>query len=76
MLDISQFSAASLPIHEVVLLVFYFITGIYAIFSAILYYHWREYATDTKVTVYTLSTYFITTTPLIVVMGIMALLIN
>lgn len=76
MLDLSQLSTTSLPIHEMVLLVFYFITGIYAVFSGILYYHWKEYATDKKVTVYTLATYFITTIPLIVVMGILTFIIN
>lgn len=75
-MDLSQFTAANVPVHEVVLATFYIVVGIYAIFSAILYYHWQEYATDTRVTAYTLITYFTTTLSLILAMGIMALLIS
>jgi hypothetical protein len=76
MLDLSQLTDRSLPIHEIVTLVFYIVTGVYTIFSGILIYHWREYATDAKVTTYTLITYFATTIPLILVMGIMTLIIT
>lgn len=76
MLDLSQFTSTSIPIHEIVLGIFYVVVGMYAIFSAVLYYHWKEYATDPKVTVYTLVTYFATTLSLILIMGIMTLLIK
>jgi len=76
MLDLGQFTPSNLPLHEIVGLIFYFITGVYAIFSGVLYYHWREYATDAKITAYTLIAYFTTTIPLVLAMGIMVLLIN
>ncbi len=75
MIDTSQFST-SISLHDIVLLTFYIVTGLYVIFSAVLYYHWREYATDAKVTAYTLTAYFATTIPLIVVMGILAIFIH
>lgn len=76
MSDLSSLTNHPLPIHEVVTLVFYIVTGIYTIFSGILIYHWREYATDAKVTTYTLITYFATSIPLIIIMGIMTLIIT
>ncbi len=75
MLDLSQFQTIDLPIHTLVMLVFYFVLGAYASFSAIFYYHWKTYGSDTKVTLYTLILYFSITIPLLIVMGIMALII-
>jgi hypothetical protein len=76
MIDPSQFATLNVSAHTLVLLVFYIVTGVYTIFSGILYYHWREYATDPKVTAYTLIAYFALTLPLILVMGILAVIIN
>jgi len=74
--DLSPFKSLNLPIDNLVMLVFYFIIGIYAIFSAILYYHWKTYGTDIKISGLTLIIYFITTIPLLIVMGIMAFIIS
>lgn len=75
MQDFSQIKSINLPIDTLVMLVFYFILGLYAVFSAILYYHWKNYGTDGKVTGLTLILYFTTTIPLLIVMGIMTLII-
>lgn len=76
MLDLNQLATPNMALHEFVLVIFLFMTGLYAIFSGILYFHWKEYATDKKVAVYTLVTYFSLTIPLIAAMGILALIIN
>lgn len=76
MIDITQFQSLGLPFHSIILLVLYFIIGIYAIFTAILYYHWNEYASYKKVTTYTLGLYFTTTLPLLIIMTILAFTIN
>lgn len=56
-------------------LAFLLALGIYAIFSAILYYHWNSYSTDNTVTKITYVTYLITTTPLLMTMLAVAYLI-
>ena len=66
---------ADLPYHDVALIGFYFVVGIYCIFTAILYYHWNEYGTDRAVTRLTLISYFATTIPLLLIMGIMVLIL-
>lgn len=69
------FSLGSLPIETITSLGFYLIAGIFAIFSAILYYHWNAYSTDAGVARLTLILYFTTTIPLLIIMGIMTWLI-
>jgi len=56
-----------------VLFVFYGIVAIYAIFTAILYYHWQQYGTDARVNWITGVVYLGTTIPLVVIMSILAL---
>lgn len=75
MLDFSQFTLSTGSLHTLVMLVFYVVAGIYTIFSGILYYHWHTYSSDTKVSVYTLTAYFGTTLPLLLVMFILTRLI-
>ncbi len=67
----TTFSLASLPIETLATLGFYIVAAAFAIFSAILYYHWDAYSTDAGVTRLTLVTYFSTTIPLLIIMGIM-----
>jgi len=74
-MDLSQFETINLPLHTIIMLVFYFVLGMYAIFSAILYYHWKAYGNDTKITMYTLILYFSITIPLLIIMAIMAFII-
>jgi len=66
----------SLPLSTVVTLGFYGITFIYAIFSIILYYHWNEYSTDSKVTKVTLTLFFGSTIPLLLGIGLITLIIR
>jgi hypothetical protein len=58
-----------IPLHEASQLGFYLLTMVYCIYSAILYYHWKTYATGVKVIRWTLLTYFLTTVPLLALMG-------
>lgn len=76
MIDATQFHSLGLPLHSIILLILYFILAVYTIFSAIFYYHWKTYATDDKVTAFTLILYFSITIPLLIVMGILALTIK
>ncbi len=54
---------------------FYLILLVYIIFTAILYYHWKEYSIDEKATRVTLIFYFFTTVPLLSVLGITAFIV-
>lgn len=74
-MDLSQFEAINLPIDTVVSLSLYFVLAFYAVFSAILYYHWNTYGTDKQVTTLTLVIYFATTVPLLAVMTIISFII-
>jgi len=55
-----------------VLFVFYAITAIYLIFTAIMYYHWQQYGTNGKINWITGVTYVATTLPLLFIMSILA----
>lgn len=73
--DLNFLSSTELSLHTLVMLTLYLVIGIYTIFSSILYYHWKAYGTDTKVTAYTLIIYFSTTLPLLIIMTTLALII-
>lgn len=64
-----------IPLNTVVELVFYVALGIYAIFTAILYFHWNAYSVEPVVNKITTITYLLTTVPLLIVMSIVALTI-
>lgn len=59
----------TLPTHTLITLGFYGITGLYAVFTLILYYHWQQYSVDATVSRITWLLYLITTAPLIVALG-------
>lgn len=66
----------SLPPLKVSLnLVFYLVVGFFAIFTAIIYYHWSNYAMEKTVSRITLIAYLICTLPLILIMGAILLII-
>ena len=65
----------SLPLDAVATLGFYLVAGSFCIFSAILYYHWQEYSSDVKMTSRTLLLYFGTSIPLLILMGILAVIV-
>lgn len=56
-------------ISDGVLLTFYLIAAFYLVFTAVFYYHWNQYGTDTKVTLLTAILYLITTVPLLLIAG-------
>ncbi|MCA9357700.1 hypothetical protein KC902_00375 [Candidatus Kaiserbacteria bacterium] len=73
MYDLTQIEIATIPVHDLVLFTFYLVLAGYTIFTAIFYYHWKAYGSDTRVTNYTLISYFLLTLPLVLVMGILTL---
>lgn len=75
MSGLGNLKAINLPMETIVMLALFLVLGIYAVFSAILYYHWKTYGTDNRVTGLTLILYFATTVPLLVIMTIAALII-
>ena len=75
MADINQLGVSAIPIELITTLGFYIIAGLYVLFTAVFYYHWKTYSTDEKVTNLTYVLYFITTLPLIIVMGVLLLTI-
>ncbi len=75
MMDFSNIGSLGISLGTVTELGFYILLGVYAIFTAIFYYHWQTYGTDVRVTGLTLILYFLTTVPLLLVMGIMVLII-
>lgn len=70
-----DFGALNLPVETVTQVFFLFVLGVYAAYTAVLYYHWNTYGTDAKVTNLTLILYFVTTLPLLLVMGLMLLIL-
>lgn len=56
----------------ILLLVLYLMIAFYAIFSFILYYHWKEYSIDANTTKKTLLSYFIITIPLLLALSLIA----
>lgn len=67
--------APSLPTGDIATLAFYIAIGIYAIFTAVLYYHWHTYTSDIKMATATYVAYFAITIPLLTVMAASVLII-
>lgn len=74
-MDPSTFPQLSTFIPQFISLVFYLVLGVYAIFSAILYYHWNAYSNNLAVTGLTYITYLAITIPLILIMATTTLII-
>jgi hypothetical protein len=70
-----QTLSVNISLHTIIALGFYFAAFIYIIFTAIMYYHWNEYSIDTGVTRITLILYFVMTVPLMLTLGVLALII-
>lgn len=64
-----------LSLDDFVLLLFYLLVGFYAIFTTILYYHWRTYSPDVRMNFVTLVTYFAITIPLLITLATVTVLI-
>jgi hypothetical protein len=60
--------------HMALPFIFYLLLGFFAIYTAILYYHWSSYADDVKVVTATYVAYLAITIPLIIVMATSALI--
>jgi hypothetical protein len=72
MLGTTSFPMMTVPLATAVQIVFLLMVAAYALFTAILYYHWNSYADNRMVTRLTFVLYFLATLPCVGVMGIMA----
>lgn len=68
-------TAVTIPFHTLVTLGFYCATGVYLIFTTVLYFHWNQYSTDSGVSRITALVYLFTTLPLITILGVTTLFI-
>ena len=59
----------TLPMGDLVTLLFYAVAIGYLIFTGVLYYHWNAYASDAKVIALTYLVYFALTIPILATMG-------
>ena len=55
-------------------LVFYVLLGIYAVFSAVFYYHWQAYSNNAFVMLLTFAAYLASTVPLLITMASISLI--
>lgn len=67
-----SFTFTTISLTPFIQLSFYLILGGYAIFTAVLYYHWQNYATDAKVATLTYAVYALATLPLLAIMASIA----
>jgi len=75
MTDLTTLTEPAFSLHSTLLLAMYLTAGTYVIFSAVLYYHWNTYSTDERVSRITLITFFVSTFPLLLIMGLILLFI-
>ncbi|MCA9363368.1 hypothetical protein KC851_03535 [Candidatus Kaiserbacteria bacterium] len=69
------FSPNATSLYSFVELSGYFIMVIYIVYTVILFYHWKNYGTDAKVTTLTLTSYLVVTVPLMIIIFILPLTI-
>lgn len=67
-------SLITIPGADLVELSFYVLVGVYAIFTAMLYYHWQSYSSDARIEFLTLVIYFALTVPLLITMSAVVLI--
>lgn len=65
----------TLPFTSVIQVTFLITLLVVIIFGVILYYHWEQYAVDTRVKNFTYAAYVLLTIPLIGVMGFLSLIL-
>jgi len=63
----------SLPLDLIFQIGFLVLLAGYIVFSVILHYHWRQYSTSAAMTTTTFILYAVTTLPLIILLGLLAL---
>jgi uncharacterized membrane protein len=73
--EVTNLTQSTLSLHSTLLLALYVLTGVYVIFSAVLYYHWQNYSSDERVSKITLITFFVSTFPLLLIMSLILLTI-
>ena len=67
-------SAVMLPLKSILEVIFYVLVAVYAIYSAVLYYHWQSFSIDLKVSGFTMVLYFAGSIPLVLTMGVVLLM--
>jgi len=73
--ELSQVYSSNLNLDNAINITLFLVLIVYLVYSVILYYHWKSYSSDIKVTGMTLVTYLSTTIPLIIIMTILAFII-
>ena len=73
--ELRQAYNTSLSLDTAVNITLLLVLVAYLIYSVILYYHWKSYSSDLKVTGMTLITYFSATVPLLIIMTILSFII-
>lgn len=68
----NEFDIAIIPLLKIG---FFLCLIFYIIFTAILYYHWKEYSVDAKVTRITTLIYLSTTIPILLILGLLAFIL-
>lgn len=63
----------TLPLAAIAQVSLYVLLIIYIIFTVVLYYHWQNYSMSKVVTGQTYVAYFITTIPLLAILGLSVL---
>lgn len=74
--DFQPIAAGLPPLQTILSLAYYCMLGFFAVFTAVIYYHWTTYATDKLVSRVTLVSYMACTLPLLLIMGFILLNIN
>jgi hypothetical protein len=74
MAPVSAESLITIPGAEIVQLSFYVLLGMYALYTAAFYYHWKTYSSDVRVEFLTLVAYFAITIPLLITMSAVVLI--
>lgn len=66
----------NLPSLSVALnLVYYCLLGLFAILTAVIYFHWTTYATDKAATRITMLIYMVCTLPLLLIMAVILFIV-
>lgn len=71
-LQLTDTLGSFMTLPDFIVLLFYIMTAIYVIYSAIFYYHWQQFGTNSAVTWITFVTYTATTVPLFLIMAAIA----
>jgi hypothetical protein len=76
MIGLPDITTVTVPLPVLAQFGFYIVTGLYAVFTMILYYHWNQYSTNAAMSRLTTVMYLIITLPLIIMIGILTFFIH